>query len=492
MKNKIDSYRQIMKATSIFGGVQFFHIIISLMRSKVLAVLLGPAGMGISGLFANTIGMIQSLTNFGLGTSAVKDIAIAHKSENQSRINTIVTVFRRLVLITGFLGLLITLIFAPLLSNITFGNENYTVAFRWLAFTLLLNQLTSGQNVLLQGTRKLTYLAKANTIGALSSLLISLPLYYFFGVDGIVPAIIGSSLFTLIIAMFFAKKIKIKKQIITYSEVKNEGSAMLKLGFTLSLSGLITSIAAYLVSIFISNLGGIEEMGLYNAGFAIIVTYVGMVFSAMITDYYPRLAAVANNQEESLSLINQQATIAILILSPILIVLLVFINFFVIFLYSSKFIGVIGMIHWAALGMYFKAVSWALVIYILAKGSSKLYFINSLIFNICLLIFNLLGYYFLGLDGLGISYLIAFIIYSIQVYFIIKTKYQFKFDIDFILIFFVQLTLGLLSFLSVSFLQQKYSYIIGVILIILSIWHSFIELDKRLNLKELVLKKNKE
>ena len=323
-------------------------------------------------------------------------------------------------------------------------------------------------------------------------LLISLPLYYFFGVDGIVPAIIGSSLLTLIIAMFFAKKIKIKKQIITYKEVKKEGRAMMKLGFTLSLSGLITSIAGYLVSIFISNFGGLEEMGLYNAGFAIIITYVGMVFSAMITDYYPRLAGVANNKDESLSLINQQATIAILILSPILIILLVFINFFVIFLYSTKFTGVIGMIHWAALGMYFKAVSWALVIYILAKGSSKLYFINSLVFNIILLMLNLIGYYLWGLDGLGISYLIAFIIYSLQVYFIIKTKYQFKFATDFISIFVVQLTIGLLSFLTVSFLHQLYSYLIGIVLIILSFWHSFIELDKRINLKELFLKKNNE
>ncbi len=77
------SYRQIMKATSIFGGVQVFNILISIIRSKVMAVLLGPAGIGILGLFNSTIVLLSSLTNFGLGISAVKDIAAARETKNE-------------------------------------------------------------------------------------------------------------------------------------------------------------------------------------------------------------------------------------------------------------------------------------------------------------------------------------------------------------------------------------------------------------------------
>ena len=69
------SYRQIVKATSLFGGVQFFQIIISVIRSKFVAILLGPAGMGIVGLLTATTGLVAGLTNFGLGTSAVKNIS---------------------------------------------------------------------------------------------------------------------------------------------------------------------------------------------------------------------------------------------------------------------------------------------------------------------------------------------------------------------------------------------------------------------------------
>jgi O-antigen/teichoic acid export membrane protein len=144
IKEQQSSYRQIMKATSIFGGVQVFQVIIQVIRSKFVAILLGPAGMGITGLLTSTIGFISGLTNFGIGTSAVKDIAAASNTENQIRIATKVIVLRRLVWITGILGALLTLVLSPLLSQLTFGNRKYTFAFIWISITLLFTQLSSG------------------------------------------------------------------------------------------------------------------------------------------------------------------------------------------------------------------------------------------------------------------------------------------------------------------------------------------------------------
>jgi len=128
MPDQKSSYRQIMKATSIFGGVQVFQIIIQIIRSKFIAILLGPIGMGIAGLLTTTTNFIGVLADFGLGTSAVKDIAAAHGTGNETRISTVATVLRRLVWITGILGTLVTLILSPWLSQLTFGNHNYTTA----------------------------------------------------------------------------------------------------------------------------------------------------------------------------------------------------------------------------------------------------------------------------------------------------------------------------------------------------------------------------
>lgn len=475
-----------MKATSVFGGVALFNIVIKIIQSKVMAVLLGPAGIGIYTLLQSTSILIENVTSFGLKTSSVKNVANANSNGNSERVAIIICVLRRLVWITGLLGTLLTIALSPLLSQIAFGNSNYTFAFIWLSVTLLFNQLNAGQLVLLQGLQKMKYLANANLTGAVIGLITSLPLYYFWGIDGIVPAIIGSSLVNMLRSWYFSSKVKIVKVNVSRQMTIIEGKEMLIMGFMLSLSGLIAMGASYLLRIYISNTSGIAQVGLYGAGFMIINTYVGLVFSAMGTDYYPRLSAVATNNTQSRQLINEQAEIAILILAPILTIFLVFINEVVILLYSTKFVEVNTMIHWAALGMFFKAASWSISILFLAKGAARIFFWNEIISNFYLLILNIIGYKYGGLDGLGISFLASYFIYFFQVYFITKNKYEFSFNKRFVKIFLNQLFIGVLCFFIVMFTNKPISYYIGTFLILVSFIFSLYELNKMLNLRALI------
>ena len=483
MEEKQDSYRQIFKATSLFGGVQVFNIIITIVRSKFIAILLGPVGMGIAGLLTTTTGLIGGLTNFGLGISAVKNVAAAHHTGDNTKISVVVGVIRRLVWITGFLGAIATIILSPWLSQITFGNHKYTLAFIWISVTLLLNQISTGQNVILRGTRQLKYMAQASLLGSIFGLIISVPIYYFFGIDGIVPAIIITSVASLMLTWYFSSKVKIDRTKITRETIVNEGKGMLTMGFMLSISGLIPMGTSYLIRIFISNTGGVDQVGLFSAGFAMINTYVGMIFTAMSVDYYPRLAGVAHDNKKCSELINQQGEIAILILAPILTVFIVFIQYVIILLYSNRFVAVNNMIQWAALGMYFKTASWAIAFILLAKGASSLFFWNELIAEIYILGLNIIGYKMAGLDGLGISFLAGYIVYTIQVYLLAGHKYDFSFQSDFLRLFTIQLLFGLLCFITIRFLPTPWSFIPGGIIIIFSTLLSFKEMNKRLDLK---------
>ena len=49
-ENEKGAYRQVLKYTGIFGGVQGLNVVVSLVRNKLAAVLLGPAGMGLVSL----------------------------------------------------------------------------------------------------------------------------------------------------------------------------------------------------------------------------------------------------------------------------------------------------------------------------------------------------------------------------------------------------------------------------------------------------------
>jgi len=486
------SYRQIMKATSIFGGVQVFQIIIRIIRSKFIAVLLGPAGMGIAGLLNSTIGLVGELTNFGLQTSAVKDVAAAYATNNEKRIATIVKVLRRLVWSTGIFGTIVTIVLSSWLSKITFGNTDYTLAFVWISITLFFNQITSGQLVILQGLRKIQYLARANLSGSFLGLFITVPLYYYYEIDAIVPGIIITALIRLVLSWYFSRKVDIVHVKVSKGRTIAESKNMLNMGFMISLSGVITLGVAFIVRIFISNKGSVSEVGLYNAGFAIINTYVGLIFTAMGTDYYPRLSAVAHSNKLCKKTINQQAEIALLILGPVLIIFLVFIKWIVIILYSAKFITIDNMIHWAALGMLFKAASWSMSFILLAKGASKLFFLNELLTNTYMLGLNLVGYYYWGLTGLGISFMIGYLLYFFQYFILIKIKYSFDFDKPFRKIFVTQFLLVLSCFIFIKVIDNTYAYIFGVVLFISSCLFSYKELEKRIGINNLLVNiKNK-
>ena len=159
-------------------------------------------------------------------------------------------------------------------------------------------------------------------------------------------------------------------------------------------------------------------------------------------------------------------------------------------LYSNKFIQVNDMIHWVALGMYFKAASWSMGFIFLAKGNTKLFFWNELITDIYLLLFNIIGYKLWGLTGLGISSLITYLAYFIQVIIITKKTYNFSFNKGFIRIMSIQFTIGFICFLIVKFINVQYSNIFGTLAILVSISFSLYEFNKRINLCDFFRLKN--
>lgn len=476
-------YRSIFKATSLFGGVKIFGILISIIRSKIVAILIGTTGVGIVGLFTSGTSLIQSITQLGLSQSAVRDVSEANGSGNQARVNRIVTVLRKLVWFTGLLGTLCVIVFSPLLSKTSFGNYDYTLSFIFLSVILLLNQLNGGQHVLLQGTRRLKYLARSSVLGSLLGLFICVPLYYWLGIKGIVPNLILGSFTAMLLSWYFSRKVPYEPVKVTFKEVIHEGRQMLKMGIAMSVSGVLVALAAYILRSFINRQGGIDEVGLFQAGFAIMTTYVGLVFSAMGTDYYPRLSAVNKDNEKCKNIMNQQGEVGILILGPLIIACIVFVPLIVRILYSERFLGANDYIIWAACGMLFKMASWAISFIFIAKGESKLFMINETVVNIYSLGFKILGYWLLGLKGIGMGYALTFLCYFIQVYLISHKRYGFSFSSDFNKVFIAQLfLLAVCVTLTVTLSTVWMKYVFGSLIIGISAWISLTGLEKRMGL----------
>ena len=485
------SYRSIFKATSLFGGVQVYQILIQIIKSKFVAVLLGPAGVGIMGLYQSGLQLIQQLSSMGLSQSAVRDVSEANGSNDMQRIAKTVTVVRKLVWITGLLGLVLVVCFSPLLSKASFGNYDYTIPFIILSVTLLLDQLSAGQKVVLQGMRRLKDLAKCSAFGVTFGLFTSVPLYYWLGIEGIVPTFLLSSVCTLLLSWFYSRKIKIEKVKVTPKQTFEHGKLMLVMGVSMSLSGILNTAVAYALRGFIQANGGVEQVGLFQAGFIIMTTYVGMVMNAIATDYYPRLAAINKDNQKCREAVSQQGEIGVMILAPMLTICLVFMPFVLKILYSDRFLAANEYISWACLGMMLRLSSWVISFLFVAKAESKLFMINELSANLYYLVFSLIGYKTFGLVGLGIAFALEYVVYFVQCYLIVRKRYDFSFSNSFIKCYGIQLLLIITCLVIVLLLDGWLKYTTGSVIIAISCYMGFKGLNEKLELLSLVKQKIK-
>lgn len=481
------NFKEGLKATSIFGGVQVFNILIGIIRSKLVAIILGPEGIGLNGILQSTIQLVNGVSGFGLGTSAVKDVSESYASGDEKKLSRTISVFRKLVWLTGLFGFIACFVLSPLLSKVSFDSYDYILAFAAVSVTVLFMQLTDGQRVLLQGTHRYKYMAKASVIGSVIGLFTTIPLYYVFGMNGVVPAIILASITSLCLMWYFAKRVTYDNQHVPLRRALHEGRGMMKMGFFLSLQGLLSLLMVYVLRIFINRYGGLADVGLFVAGFAIVDTYVGMVFSAMSTEYYPRLASHNNGSvEEYNETINQQIELSLMLVSPLICAFLIFGNFAVSLLYSDKFLPVTMMLCLAIMGNYFKAPSWCIAYSFLAKGDAFGFFYNEVSASILSTALKILFYYYWGLTGIGVAYLLGFFLYLLQVIIACHYRYEYKFDYRMLKTYLFQMLLGVTCFLLFAGVDPILRYGIGLLPILLSVYLSYKVLNNYVSVKQML------
>ncbi len=486
MEDEKKSYQQVMKATSLFGGVQVIRILVTVIRSKIMATLLGPEGVGISNLLTRPLQLITKATQLGLDKSAVKEISSHYKKGEETQAYRMIAILKRLVWMTAIIGAIFTVVFSGILSKFTFDSYEYTYTFMWLGLAVVFNQLAMSNFAILQGLRKLAFLAKANIYGSIAGLMITIPLYYYLKLDGILPAIVITSGFVFLFAYVFARRTVKAHASVTNATVFSEGKPMIQLGLALSFSSIIGLIVAYLILVYIRSEGGEIEAGFYGAGIAILNNYVGLIFNAMSTDYYPRLAAVCDDLKAVIKTVFEQAFIAILLITPIVIIFIAFAPLLITLLYSSEFEPAVALVRWGILGMVFKAVSWSIGYVIIAKGDSKLFTKTAIGFNAILLVLNIIGYYYWGLEGIGISLLVYFIIHYLGVRIITYYRYGFKMKAGFNVVFLMCLLFCVAAFAATYINGLGFKYGVLVVLIVISSLYSFRLLDNKIGFRSLI------
>ena len=260
-----DNARGLIRSMAIMGTTQTANIVISIIRLKALALMLGPSGVGLLGVFTNLLDMVKTAAGLGIGKSGVRQIASAKRDEIVlSRVSRVLLVAH---VVQGAAAMVVVWIFRAEISQWLLGDSLYKNEVGLIGVAILLTLIGTAHTALLQGMRCIDDLGRVTVYSSLIGTIAGLVAIWFFGESGLIWFIVIQPLATIIIASKYTKRLPIsKKNILGTNEVWDILKPMFKLGAAFMLGGLVTSVTMIIVRQRI-----IQELGLMQQDYLLLL-----------------------------------------------------------------------------------------------------------------------------------------------------------------------------------------------------------------------------
>jgi PST family polysaccharide transporter len=417
----------MIKSMLIIGSAQGLNILISIFRVKVVAVLLGPSGVGLLTIYNNLQEMVQQTAGLGMGSSGVREIAASRGEEvTLSRVRRVLFFAHAL---QGLLAMASVWFLRDQIATWLFGNPARATEVGLIGVAILLGLLGTAQTALLQGMRRIADLGRVTVLGALACTVVGLAAIWLQGENGLIWFILVQPLAIVLIALHYTRRLPRPTDTRpSLFQAWRIWKPMAKLGLAFMLGALATTATLLLVRGRIAQELGLDAAGHFAAAWGITMTYVGFLLGAMGTDYYPRLTEVIGDHAAAGKLINDQAQLSLAVGGPVLVALIGLAPWVITLLYSSEFGPAVTLLQWQTMGNVFKVASWALGFSLAASGRGKTFLLVQVNFNI---VFLVMVWPFLELHGIiaaGPAFAIAYFLHFVLICVLVRRIYNFRWE----------------------------------------------------------------
>jgi enterobacterial common antigen flippase len=373
------SYRVALRTTSITGASQIVVLLLKLVKSKVIAVLLGPSGIGLFGLLTTVLSIVTTLANLGMSGSAVRQVADASASGDGTRLARVVWTIRRLTLLLGIVAAAVLALAAGPVSEVSVGTRELETPLRVLSLAALFGLVTMGQSAVLRGLRRIGDLARLSVWGALWGTALAIPFVWWLGLRGVAPAMVIAAALALLASWWYSRRVAIEPVALRLREMTQEVRGLLQLGMAFLVTGLLAAVVQYVLRIILVREGGLGMAGEFQAAATLSIVYVTFILQAMSQDFYPRLTGVAQDDAAVNRMVNEQAELSLLLAGPGLVATVAVAPWLVQLLYSDQFVAAADVLRWQCLGVLLRVVSWPIGFVLLARGEGLTYAITEVI-----------------------------------------------------------------------------------------------------------------
>lgn len=414
--------RRILKMMSIFGSVQAVQMLCSVVRTKFVALWIGAAGIGLFGIFSSAFEMISVLVQLGIRNSGVREIAVAAKE----RLPLSVLAIRRWGLLLGVAGALLTAALSVPLSLFTFGDTAHWWGYALLGAAILLSTLSTTESAVFQGIGQLKRLATGLLCGTIGGLAVSIPMFRLWGEGSIVPSILAYALCGWIGLGLYRAKVAEPAVRPGWRESLISGKQVIVLGIYLTICDFMTYLVAFVFMSWLNRDSGEEAVGFFQSGFTIANKYLGVIFTALALEFYPRLSGVIRSRRGVRLTVSHETSLIMLIIIPVATLFIACDQWIVRLLYKEEFLVILPFVTWAVVGTVFRAASWCMSFSILAWGDGRTFLWTEALSSVIYLGCNCLFYKLWGITGMGVAYLLWYALYTLIIGWVYIKKYGYR------------------------------------------------------------------
>jgi len=454
--------KDILLSTVMVGGGSLVTVLTGAARGKVVSLMIGPSGIGLQGLLQATLRTAGSIAGLGMSTSGVREIARLRGEGDTLELGHTLRGIGYMILTTGLLAALILTAFQRPLGRAILDDESLGWTLAVVGVGVLSQCLYSGYDAYLRGFRRVGLVTTASIIGNVVSTGMAITLVVLFRDDGIVWALVSQPICVLVIAAIVGRDVK---QHLVPADSQRTKQALFRvagLGVVLAATSFATTGAQLGARVLIARWTSLDDVGYFQAAWAISVLYLGFVLGAMSLDYYPRLAEVGQNRPKLNEMVNEQAKISMLLAGPALLGVFTFSSQIVRLLFSAKFAVSVDILRWQLMGDVLKIGSWTLSYMVLAQGRPRMYFVTEMSWNVAYLATLALLLPQMGVLAAGYAYVISSAVYFAILCLVTNRIVGFSWSRNNVVMMVVLAALAAVLMLAHQFLSTWWSFGVGL------------------------------
>jgi len=407
------SLLKIAQASLITGSATITVSVLSLAKSKTIALLQGTDGIGLLGQFTSFQSLLGGIAALGLSLGLIKYVSQHFQAGDHAQVRRFWSSAVTLTIVSSIVVMASMLIFAGPVSRVLVGNDSGVLYVRIVSLSVPLFALSTLYNGLINGARAIKSLAAMAVTGALGSLVIAAPAVYYLGKDGVIVQLALSALTLVFINFAVARRVfgrwQVSAKVADFG--RREAGMLLKFGmFSLTTTLLIPAVMLF-TQTFVIKTEGVSENGLFQAAWALFWLYIGFATASFSTYIFPTMSATESVGDLTRQVDNSLRFLTVMT-TPVSCAIVLFPTQILGILYTSEFSGAATLLQILAIATCFRVLSLPMAFAYVAKGHLKEYLLFEVSWHAIFMGIVVAALAQTGIVVIGVATLTAYAVYS--------------------------------------------------------------------------------